>query len=88
MLNSLLQVSVTPEDTAAVSKFEENAREAIEHIATTPLDELIPELVDGAIHFGAKVLIALLIYIVGAWFIKKIRNMLRRIFEKRKTERP
>lgn len=87
MLNSLLQVSVTPEDTAAVSKFEENAREAIEHIATTPLDELIPELVDGAIHFGAKVLIALLIYIFGAWLIKKIRNMLRRIFEKRKTEK-
>ena len=87
MLNRLLQVSITPEDTAAVSKFEANAREAIEHIATTPVDELLPELINNAIHFGIKVLIALLIYLAGAWLIKKIRGMLHRIFERRRTEK-
>ena len=87
MLNRLLQVSITPEDTAAVSKFEANEREAIEHIATTPVDELLPELINNAIHFGIKVLIALLIYLAGAWLIKKIRGMLHRIFERRRTEK-
>ena len=82
-----LQVTVTPEDTAAVSHFESSAREAIEHIATTPLEQLLPELAESAIRFGIKVLIALLIYFIGAWVIKKIRGVLRRIFERRKTEK-
>lgn len=82
-----LQVSVTPEDTAAINHFESSAREAIEHIATTPLDELLPEFVESVIRFGIKVLIALLIYFIGAWLIRKIRGMLRRIFERRKTEK-
>lgn len=87
MLNHILQVSITPADTAVVSKLETNARETIEHIATTPLEELLPELINNAIHFGIKVLIALLIYFVGAWIIKKIKGVLHRIFEKRKTEK-
>lgn len=82
-----LQVSVTPEDTAAINHFESSAREAIEHIATTPLEELLPEFVESVIRFGIKVLIALLIYFIGAWLIRKIRGMLRRIFERRKTEK-
>ena len=87
MLNHILQVSITPADTAVVSKLETNARETIEHIAKTPLEELLPELINNAIHFGIKVLIALLIYFVGAWIIKKIKGVLHRIFEKRKTEK-
>ena len=87
MLNHILQVSITPADTAVVSKLETNARETIEHIATTPLEELLPELINNAIHFGIKVLIALLIYFVGVWIIKKIKGVLHRIFEKRKTEK-
>ena len=39
------------------------------------------------INFGIKVLIALLIYFIGAWLIKKIRKMLHRLFEKRNTEK-
>lgn len=82
-----LQVTVTPEDTAAVSKIEEGAREAIEHIVSTPIEDLIPEMLNSIIHFGIKVLIALLIYFAGAWLIKKIRGMVHRIFERRKTEK-
>ena len=82
-----LQVTITPEDTAVVSHFEQNARETIEHIATTPLDQLIPELLDYVIRFGIKVLVALLIYIIGAWLIKKIRGTVSRIFERRHTDK-
>ncbi len=82
-----LQITITPEDTAVVNKFQENAKETIEHLTSTPIEELLPELVRQAISFGIKVLIALLIYFIGAWLIKKIRKMLRRIFERRKTEK-
>lgn len=86
MLFNLLQ-STVPEDTAELNKIESAARETIEHIATTPIDELLPELMKEVINFGIKVLIALLIYFIGAWLIKKIRKMLHRLFEKRNTEK-
>lgn len=87
MMHLPLQVTITPEDTAVVSHIEHNARETIEHIASTPLDQLIPELLDSIIRFGIKVLIALLIYVIGAWLIKKIRGMVSRIFERRNTDK-
>ena len=82
-----MQVTVTPEDTVAVSRIEEGAREAIEHIATTPIEDLIPEMISGILHFGIKVLIALLIYFAGAWLIRRVRGIIHRIFERRKTEK-
>ena len=86
MLFNILQ-TITPADTAEINKIESAARETLEHIATTPLDELLPELIKDIINFGIKVLIALLIYCIGAWLIKKIRKMLHRIFERRNTEK-
>lgn len=86
MLFSLMQ-TIPPADTAELNKIEKSARETIEHIVTTPLNELLPELIKEAINFGIKVLIALLIYLVGAWLIKKIRKMLGRIFERRNTDK-
>lgn len=87
MINHFLQINITPEDTVVVNKIQENARETIEHIATTPLNELLPELIKEIINFGIKVLVALIIYAVGAWLIKKIRNMVHRIFERKKTDK-
>ena len=86
MLFNLLQTTV-PADTAELNKIEQTAKETIEYIVTTPLDQLLPELLKEAINFGIKVLVALLVYFIGAWLIKKIRQMLHRIFEKRKTEK-
>ena len=86
MLFNLLQTTV-PADTTELNKIEQTAKETIEYIATTPLDQLLPELLKEAINFGIKVLVALLVYFIGAWLIKKIRQMLHRIFEKRKTEK-
>ena len=87
MTHRLLQLSVTPQDTAAVSELESAARETLQHITTTPIEQLIPEFIDSIIKFGIKVLIALLIYVVGAWLIRKIRGLLRKIFERRQTDK-
>lgn len=44
-------------------------------------------VVDSAIRFGLKVIVALLIYIIGAWVIRYIKKLLVKIFERRHTER-
>lgn len=49
--------------------------------------ESIEYLVRGLIGFGLKLLAALAIYAIGAWIIKKCRNLLTRIFTKRNTDR-
>lgn len=57
-----------------------------EKISTTPASELLSELLDKAIGFGLKVLAAIAIYFIGAWIIRKIRKLLKNIFDKRDFE--
>lgn len=64
-----------------------DTQKLIEHVTTTPAEELLKELLSDIIQFGMKVLAALLIYCVGAWIIKKIKKILSNIFAKRHTEK-
>lgn len=64
-----------------------DTQKLIEHVTTTPAEELLKELLSDMIQFGLKVLAALLIYCVGAWIIKKIKKILSNIFAKRHTEK-
>ncbi len=45
------------------------------------------DLGTSALHFGIKVLAAIVIYAVGAWLISREKKVLQRIFERKKTER-
>ena len=47
----------------------------------------LQQLGQKAVQFGLKLLAALLIYIVGAWLIRRVKKGLQHVFEKRKTER-
>lgn len=80
---NILQATA-PADT--LNKVQSELAAVAEKIATTPTDELLGELLDKSINFGLKVLAAFLIYIIGAWCIRKIKGMLRRIFEKKGTD--
>ena len=51
-----------------------------------PAEVLLSDFVDKALSFGLKVLAAILIYIIGAWLIRKIKKILASIFERRKTD--
>lgn len=64
-----------------------DTQKLIEHVTTTPAEELLKELLSDIIQFGLKVLAALLIYCVGAWIIKKIKKILSNIFAQRHTEK-
>lgn len=57
-----------------------------EKISSTPADVLIEDLLNKAVTFGLKVLAAILIYLLGAWMIRKIKRILKRLFERRNTD--
>lgn len=82
---TLLQATATL-PVADSLNIKEATAEFVEKITTTPADQLIADFIDKAISFGLKVLAALVIYAAGAWLIKRIKNLLRRIFDKRHTE--
>ena len=42
--------------------------------------------VDKMIHFGLQVLAALLIFVIGIWLIRWVKNILKRVFERKNTE--
>ena len=47
----------------------------------------LQQLGQKAVQFRLRILAALLIYIVGAWIIRRVKKGLQRVFEKRNTER-
>ena len=62
-------------------------QDIVETIKTTPPDQLIDNLINQAIQFGLKVLAALLIYIIGAWIIRMVKNGLKKSFARKNTEK-
>ncbi len=58
----------------------------IDKVNNSSASELALEFVDKAVSFGLKLLAAFLIYIVGAWIIKRIKNVLKRAFERRNAD--
>lgn len=84
---SLLQASdpiveqiINPADSAKIV-----LKEVAEVIAKDPNKFLIG-LGEEALHFGLKVLAAIAIYAIGSLIIRKIKNVLRKLFARRKTE--
>ena len=57
-----------------------------EKITTTPTKDLFSELLDSIVAFGLKLLAAFVIYFIGVWLIRKVKTILKRIFEKKETE--
>ena len=50
-------------------------------------NDTLHQLGQSALNFGLKVLAALVIYIIGSWLIRRIKKLLKKIFEKRKTDK-
>ena len=57
----------------------------VEQIKEDP-SVLIQTLVDKGLQFGWKLLAAIVLYVIGAWIIKRIRKVLRRVFNRRQLE--
>lgn len=77
-----LDLKPDPSDTLAVE-----ISETIHKLSTMSGQEIWTSVANTLIKWGLKVVAALLLYIVGAWLIRRVKKMLRRIFEKRKIEK-
>ncbi len=51
------------------------------------IEKFISELPEKVLHFGVKVILALLTFAVGVWIIKLVRKILHKAFEKSKADR-
>ena len=79
-----------------VSKFSETIQndstimtmaETIEKVKDTPISEWGPNLVNNyLVPLGIKLVVAFLIFLVGRWLVKVIKNSLHRMMERRKTD--
>lgn len=76
--------TIAPVDT--LNKVQAELAAVAEKLTTSSAEDLIGELIDKAVAFGLKILAALIIYIVGAWLIKKTKKFVSRIFEKKNTD--
>ena len=57
-----------------------------EKLSTTPVTVLVSELIDKTVSFGLKVIAALLIYSLGIWLMRRIKNVLARLFTRKNTD--
>ena len=87
MLLHILQ-TVTPEAEKIAQRFNSDSlqtkgAEIAEILRNTPPKELIEEMVTSCIKFGIKLIFALVLYVVGAWLIRKTKHVIARAFTRR-----
>lgn len=86
MLNFLLQIPAPPADSVNLA---DSAKTHLEQVTTELVknpNEFLNNIGQQAINFGLKVLAAIIIYVVGAWLIKKVKAILKRFFQRKGTE--
>ena len=58
----------------------------VETIKTTPANELLEGTASAVVKFGLKIVLAIVIYIVGAWLIRKTKGIITKAFQKKGTD--
>lgn len=92
-ISTLLQSTILPlqtiqptEETLAMADSAKVAMEKATELLVTNPSAFFSDLMHDSLHFGIKVLAAVLLYIVGAWIIKLVKKALERSFKRRNTE--
>lgn len=84
--NLALATAVQEQEKLTSDSVRQGARHMIEYARTDP-EGFWQIFVDKMNHFGLSVLGALLIFIIGLFFIRWIKHILMRMFDRRKTEK-
>ena len=58
----------------------------MQNLSNMSADQIISLLLEEAVKIGMKVLAAIAIYVIGAWVIKKIKRIIRKIMERRNID--
>ena len=87
MLIHILQTPAPAAENFSADSLAAKGAQLVETLKTTPKDELLEGTLSSVASFGLKVLLAVAIYIVGAWLIRKVKKVLAKTFEKRKSDK-
>ena len=83
----MLDISTTELlDTTGKSEIAKKLILAKQETSGLSAEELLSNLAQDAIGFGLKVLLVLALYAGGAWLIKVLKRILKKLVEKKKTE--
>lgn len=82
-MNIITLLQTQPVDSLNI---QQQLQEMAEKLSTTSAMDLLQELLDKAITFGLKVLAAIIIYMVGAWAIRKLKAMMSGLLQKRNAD--
>ena len=62
----------------------------MEELLTSPsnvsLDVFLTKMIDLGISVGSKILLAIVVFIVGRWIVRRLNKLLAKILEKRHVE--
>ena len=86
MLIHLLQSVPIDAEKFSADTLVSKGTQIVETLRTTPKNELVESTLTSVAKFGLKVLLALLIYIVGAWLIRKIKKLIAKGFDKKNAD--
>ena len=87
MMNLLLQTQAPAAESFSADTLVAKGAQLVETIKTTPANELVTSTASSVAKFGLKVLLAVAIYIIGAWLIRKTKKLIAKSFEKRKADK-
>ena len=87
MLFKVLQAATPAADVFSADTLVAKGSHLVETIKTTPTDELVASSASAVAKFGLKVLLAVAIYIIGAWLIRKTKKIIAKAFDKRKSDK-
>jgi len=85
MLKTILQ-STTATEAFSTDSLLTKGTQLVEVIKTTPTEELLEGTLSAVAKFGLKLIVAIAIYVVGAWLIRKTKKLISRAFEKRGSD--
>ena len=60
--------------------------ETIHKLSTMSGHDIFASVTESVIKWGLKVLAAILLYLLGAWIIRRVKKLLRKVFTKRKVD--
>lgn len=86
MLGILAQSPTDPEILAKADSVKTTFAEKLSALSEMSLQDLVQTFTSGLISIALKILIALLIFWVGRWLIRRVRKLLERIMVKRNVD--
>ena len=86
MLIPILQTEVQVAEKLSADSLLTKGSQLVDTIKNTPANELLEGTLSAVAKFGLKLILAIAIYIVGAWLIRKVKKVIAKGFEKRGSD--